>query len=111
MVYCFSLKVQFSFFEYIYIFACINIKAMKIKTKKLEIRQESNKLKGILKNSQFRRTILGILIGAVAGFAFFYFSEGIHMVSLSEKDVIQSMIFGGLFGLFVTNSPCARNRC
>ncbi len=84
---------------------------MKIETKKLEIRPESNKYTGILKNRQVRRTIAGIVIGAVAGFAFFYFSEGIHMDSLSQGDVIQSIVFGGLFGLFITNSPCARNKC
>ena len=84
---------------------------MKIKTKKLELQPEQNKLRGLLKNTQFRRTVAGILIGAVAGFVFFYFSEGIHMDRLSSKDIVQSLVLGGLFGLFVTNSPCARNRC
>lgn len=84
---------------------------MKIETKKLELQPESQGIKGILKSKQLRRTVLGIVLGAVGGFAFFYFTEGLYMDSLSQKDVIQSLVFGGLFGLFITNSPCARNRC
>jgi hypothetical protein len=84
---------------------------MKIETKKLDLQPEDKGIKGIFKSKQFRRTTLGILLGAVAGFAFFYFTEGLYMDSLSNRDVIQSLIFGGFFGLFITTSPCARNRC
>ncbi|MEE4286954.1 MAG: hypothetical protein V2I31_12430 [Mariniphaga sp.] len=84
---------------------------MKIETKKLELQSENKGIKGILKSKQLRRTLLGIVLGAVAGFAFFYFTEGLYMDSLSQTDVIQSLVFGGLFGLFITNSPCARNKC
>lgn len=84
---------------------------MKIETKKLELQPENKGLKRIIKSKQLRRTILGMVIGAVAGFAFFYFTEGLHMDALSKKDVIQSLVFGGLFGLFITNSPCAQNKC
>lgn len=84
---------------------------MKIETKKLDLQPENKGIKGILKSKQMRRTVLGIALGAVGGFAFFYFTEGLYMDSLSQKDVIQSLVFGGFFGLFVTNSPCARNRC
>jgi hypothetical protein len=84
---------------------------MKIETKKLELQSENKGIKGILKSKLFRRTLLGIVLGAVAGFAFFYFTEGLYMDSLSQTDVIQSLVFGGLFGLFITNSPCARNKC
>jgi hypothetical protein len=84
---------------------------MKIETKKMELQPENKGIKGIFKSKQLRRTVLEIVLGAVGGFAFFYFTEGLYMDSLSQTDVIQSLVFGGLFGLFVTNSPCARNRC
>jgi hypothetical protein len=84
---------------------------MKIETKKLEIQPENRGLKGILLSKQLKRSAIGVAAGAVAGFALFYFSEGIYMDSLSTKDIIQSLVFGGLFGLFITNSPCARNKC
>ena len=84
---------------------------MKIKTRRLSIQPEQNKLKGLFMNSHFKRTAAGIIVGAVAGFAFFYFTEGLYMDSLPTKDILQSLAFGGLFGLFFTNSPCARNKC
>ncbi|MBW6533567.1 MAG: hypothetical protein K0B11_01025 [Mariniphaga sp.] len=84
---------------------------MRIETKKLELQPENKGIKGILKSKQLRRTILGIVLGAVGGFAFFYFTEGFYMDSLPKKDVIQSLVFGGFFGLLITNSPCARNKC
>ncbi len=84
---------------------------MKIETKKLELKQENKGLPGIFKSKQFRKTVIGIIIGAVAGFAFFYLTEGMYMDSLSGTDILQSVMLGGLFGLFVTNSPCARNKC
>jgi hypothetical protein len=84
---------------------------MKIETKKLELQPENKRLKSIFKSKQFRTTFLGIVLGAIAGFAFFYFTEGLYMDSIPQKDIIQSLVFGGLLGLFITNSPCARNRC
>jgi peptidoglycan/LPS O-acetylase OafA/YrhL len=84
---------------------------MKIETRKLEFGHEDKGLKKVLRSKQLRRTLAGIFIGAAAGFAFFYLTEGMHMDSLSTTDILQSLAFGGLFGLFVTNSPCARNSC
>ena len=98
-------------FEISYIFTFLNIKRMKIETRKLELGQDNKGLRKWLKSKQIRRTLAGILIGAAAGFAFFYLTEGMHMDSLSTTDILQSLAFGGLFGLFITNSPCARNRC
>jgi uncharacterized membrane protein YjjP (DUF1212 family) len=98
-------------FQISYIFTFLNIRRMKIETKKLDLEHEAKGLNKLFKSKQFRRTLAGILIGAAAGFALFYLTEGIHMDSLSTRDIFQSLGFGGLFGLFVTNSPCARNRC
>jgi hypothetical protein len=84
---------------------------MKIETKKLEIGPEDKGIKKLLKSKQLRITLSGIVLGASAGFAIFYLTEGMHMDSLSSADILQSLAFGGLFGLFITNSPCARNRC
>jgi hypothetical protein len=84
---------------------------MKIETKKFTPGQEDKGLLRLFTSKTFRRTLAGITIGAIAGFAIFYLTEGMHMDSLSSADILQSLAFGGLFGLFITNSPCARNRC
>ncbi|MGC9344323.1 MAG: hypothetical protein ACP5E3_16585 [Bacteroidales bacterium] len=84
---------------------------MKIETKKLEIQPEKKGLKGLIKSRQFRRSIVAILIGAIAGVGFFYLTEGINMASIEFGEILNSALIGAFFGFFITNSPCARNRC
>jgi hypothetical protein len=77
----------------------------------LELKQEGSWIKRTLRSPQFKRTLIAILIGAVAGFAFYYFSEGQHLESIPGREIAESMFIGGFFGFFITNSPCARGRC
>lgn len=55
--------------------------------------------------------MIAIAVGAVAGFLFFYATEGRLMESMPSGDIIKSLLVGGFFGFFITNSPCARGRC
>jgi hypothetical protein len=84
---------------------------MNMEFKKLEIEQDSVWFKRLWASKQTRRTIIATLIGAVAGFLVFYFSEGVKMDTLLFGDIIKSIAIGGFFGFFITNSPCARGRC
>ena len=79
--------------------------------KKLEIQEEGNCLRRKLRNPHAKKSILYIVIGAVAGFAFYYFSEGMHMDAMPQNEIVQSVLVGAFFGFFITNSPCARGRC
>lgn len=79
--------------------------------KKLEIESEGSWMKRKLSNPHIRKTLIYILIGAVAGFAFFYFTEGIHMDKIPGNEIVQSVLVGAFLGFFITNSPCARGRC
>lgn len=79
--------------------------------KKLEIKPEGNWFQRLLANAHFRKTILYVLIGAIGGFAFFFFTEGMFMDKMPQEDVYQSIIIGAFFGFFITNSPCARGKC
>ena len=79
--------------------------------KPLELKNREGKFRRFVKAPQLRRTLLAVLIGAIIGFALFYFSEGRSMQTMPAGDIIQSMMIGGFFGFFVTNSPCARGRC
>lgn len=81
------------------------------KFKELDIKPERNRIQQFVKSQQFKRTIVAILIGSVAGFLFFYFTEGQHMDRVSTGDIMNSLLLGGFFGFFITNSPCARGRC
>lgn len=79
--------------------------------KKLEIKPEGSWLKRTLASKHFRKTMLYILIGVVGGFFYYYFTEGHKLEILSLGEMGKSMLFGGFFGFFITNSPCARGRC
>ena len=82
----------------------------KIEVKKLEIAEEKG-IKGFLRSRQTRKTIIAILIGAVAALAFYYLTEAQNMDAFSIEDALKNMALGGFFGFFITNSPCARGRC
>lgn len=79
--------------------------------KRLELESEPRGIRKLIKSESFRRSLLYISIGAVAGFLLFFFSEGQLQQSISFKDVLKSAGVGGFFGFFIANSPCARNRC
>lgn len=79
--------------------------------KQLEIKTEGNWVKRTVTAPRFRTTVIAILIGAGIGFSFFYFTEGRFMESIPGNEIIKSLLIGGFFGFFITNSPCARGRC
>jgi hypothetical protein len=79
--------------------------------KKLEIKPEGSWLKRTLTSKHFQKSLIYILIGAIAGFAYYYFTEGHKLETMAIKEIGKSMLFGGFFGFFITNSPCARGRC
>ena len=79
--------------------------------KKLEIKEEGNWFQRQIRKPHTKKTLVYILIGAVAGFLFYYFTEGMHADAMPEKEVVQSIVVGAFLGFFVTNSPCARGRC
>jgi len=79
--------------------------------KKLEIEEENKGIKKLLKSKHIRKSLIYILIGALAGFGYFYFSEAQQMETWLMRDSLSSVFFGGFLGFFITNSPCARNRC
>lgn len=79
--------------------------------KELEIKPQGSRVKRLLRNPQMKKTLIAIGTGAVIGFGLFYLTEGRSMESIPANDIIKSILIGGFFGFFVTNSPCARGRC
>ena len=79
--------------------------------KKLDIQPEGSWLKRTITSPHFKKTIIYILIGAIAGFLFTYFTAGKPLAELGSGDIFQSIIIGAFVGFFITNSPCARNKC
>ena len=79
--------------------------------KKLETQPEHKGITAVVKSPHFRKSIVAILVGALAGFGYFYFTNGRHMDAWIVGDYMQSILLGGFLGFFLTNSPCARNQC
>ncbi|MFO7939760.1 MAG: hypothetical protein R6U66_08425 [Bacteroidales bacterium] len=79
--------------------------------KKLDLAPENKGIKGFLKSVQFKRSLIAILIGAVAGFGYYFFSDAHHLDNVVLKNAFQPIFTGAFLGFFITNSPCARNQC
>lgn len=79
--------------------------------KKLEIKEDGNWLQRKIRNPHTKKTLIYILIGAVAGFLFYYFTEGMQMDVMPRGEVVQSILVGAFLGFFITNSPCAKGHC
>lgn len=83
----------------------------KMKFEKLKIEEEGSWIRRKMRNPHFKKTIIYILVGAIAGFGFYYFTEGMSLDKMPTSDIFQSILFGAFFGFFITNSPCARGKC
>jgi len=79
--------------------------------KKLDIKPEGSWLKRTLQLPHTKNTIIYIVLGAIVGLLYFYFTEDKQMANITSGEIIKSMLVGGFFGFFITNSPCARGKC
>jgi len=79
--------------------------------KKLEIEPEGSWLKRTLESKHTKKTLIYIVIGAVVGLLYFYFTEGKQFAELTSGEIFKSMLVGGFLGFFITNSPCSRGKC
>ena len=90
----------------IYIFRCLYMEF-----KKLEVGQEGGWFRRAIRSRHTIKTIIAIGVGAVAGFLYFYFTQGQQVSEITAGDIVKSILIGGFFGFFITNSPCSRGRC
>ena len=63
------------------------------------------------KSWYFWKPLLAIMIGGFAGFLYYYFvgcSSG-HCAITSNP--YMSVLWGGMMGFFVVNSPCSKGKC
>lgn len=84
---------------------------MHIEVKKLELSTNGSWYRRNIATSRFRKTMLAILAGGLAGFLFHYLTEGRELATYMFSDSLNSILMGGLLGFWITNSPCARGRC
>lgn len=63
-------------------------------------------LKDFLKSRHFWRPFLGIFIGGLAGFLYFYFVGCKTGSCAITSNPLSSIITGSVFGFFIVSSPC-----
>jgi hypothetical protein len=67
--------------------------------------------KEFFKTWSFWRPFLGVMIGGLAGFLYYYFIGCNSGSCAITSNPYNSIIFGGLFGFFMLNSPCSKGSC
>ncbi len=78
---------------------------------KLKLESDKNWFQRLYQSQRLRKTILFIILGALAGFIITYFTEGRVLSEINSKDILTNVFTGAFIGFFITNSPCARNKC
>ncbi|MEN9444246.1 MAG: hypothetical protein RIS47_1136 [Bacteroidota bacterium] len=79
--------------------------------KKLEIREEGSWLQRQLRSAHVRKTALFAVIGAAVGYIMFFASHNMDSHLLWSDEAFKNVMMGAAFGVFITNSPCARGKC
>ena len=68
-------------------------------------------IKEFLKSWKFWKPFLAVVVGGVAGFLYYHFIGCNSGSCAITGNPYMSVLWGGMLGLFITNSPCARGRC
>jgi hypothetical protein len=67
--------------------------------------------KEFFKSWHFWKPFLGVTLGGLAGFLYYYFVGCVSGGCAITSNPYMSILWGGLMGFFVVNSPCSRGRC
>ncbi len=67
--------------------------------------------KEFFKSWTFWKPVLAVIIGGLAGFLYYHFIGCNSGSCAITSNPYKSVIFGGLFGFLMVNSPCSKGRC
>jgi hypothetical protein len=76
-----------------------------------EVKSKPSTIKDFFKSGNFWKPFLGISLGGLAGFLYYYFVGCSSGNCAITSNPYMSIVYGGLFGLFIVKSPCSRGRC
>ena len=76
-----------------------------------EVKPRPANIKEFFKSWYFWKPFLGVFIGGLAGFLYYYFVGCASGHCAITSSPYMSIIWGGLLGLFVVKSPCSNGRC
>ena len=78
---------------------------------KCEIKPKPKTIKEFFKSAYFWKPFLGIAIGSTAGFLYYHYVGCSSGSCAITSNPYMSVIWGGMMGLFLVNSPCSRGKC
>ncbi len=81
------------------------------KFKELEVTPDGSWFVRTMNSPHLKKTVLYGLVGALIGYVLFYLSLGSDSRVLWNDEAMSNVLMGLAFGVFITNSPCARGRC
>ncbi len=73
-----------------------------------EIKEKPKTFREFIRSSFFWKPFLGILIGGIGGFLYYYFVGCSSGTCAITSNPYMSSIGGGLLGFFIINSPCVK---
>jgi len=77
--------------------------------KQLDLKPQGNWFQRNIWTKHGKKTLVYMAAGAVLSLVFSLITGDLQKLSLGEN--IYSLMIGALFGVLITNSPCARGRC
>ena len=78
---------------------------------KCEAKPKPQSVKEFFTSWYFWKPFIATVIGAIAGFLYYYFVGCTSGTCAITSSPYMSIIMGGLLGLFVVNSPCSSGKC
>ncbi len=77
----------------------------------IEVKPEPELKRKFFSSWSFWKPFLFVLIGGVAGFLYYHFIGCNSGSCAITSNPYKSIIFGGLLGFLMVNSPCSGGRC
>jgi hypothetical protein len=76
--------------------------------KTCETKTKPRTFKEFIKSSYFWKPFLGVAIGGIGGFLYYYFVGCASGTCAITSNPYMSTLFGSFFGFFIVNRPCGR---
>lgn len=65
----------------------------------------------VVRSASFWKTMAGIAAGILLGYLYFRFVGCKSGSCAITSNPYMSMLFGGILGLYITSSPCSKDKC
>jgi hypothetical protein len=78
---------------------------------KVEVKEWQVATRAFFKSWNFWRPFLGVVIGGIAGFMYYYFVGCKSGSCAITSSPYMSVLWGGFMGFFLISSPCSRGKC